>query len=174
MSARWWGIHLSGNSPTTPDDFTLRFYQDDGGGLPGALLATRSLGTTAVRTDSGLDITAFDDYEYQANFPAVSLAAATPYHFSVSNNTAADTDDDWYWSFDGLGTAADTSGSSPSDPTIGPWFATSGNNSFELSNTPIALIPDPSRVLFFGLGVLAGHRGPPPTTLKVPLIQRRL
>jgi len=52
----WWGFYASTDlvyAPTPPtDNFTLRFYSDNSG-LPGSIVGSYSIGSSASRTDTG-------------------------------------------------------------------------------------------------------------------------
>ena len=48
------------------------------------------------RTDTGIDVSNFDIYEFQANFAGIALAANTDYWIQVINDTTNEVDD-FFW-----------------------------------------------------------------------------
>jgi PEP-CTERM motif len=87
-----------------PDNFTIRIFADIGG-VPGVNPVNEFVvGNTVGRVDTGE--TQFDFYKvfsYSANIPPLTLSANTTYWLSILNDTTADTDDWWGWTYD-LGT----------------------------------------------------------------------
>lgn len=150
-SARWYGWYSFG-TPTLPDDFTIRLYED-ASGVPGAVLATITLGGSPIRTDSGSDLIGYDIYEYVADFSGLNLAASTKYHISFINDTSTG-NADWYWVDSAVAGTAHYSNSVPT----GPWIATTANRGFQLSDT--FAIPEPSLTLLSlaGLGAIGLRR----------------
>jgi hypothetical protein len=95
---QWWGVYGSGNTPTEPDDFTIRFFNIVAGVPDVVPFASYNVGDVG-RVDSGLDLLTFfanDIYSYSATIPDTLLAPGD-YLLSIVNNTAADTDDSWFW-----------------------------------------------------------------------------
>jgi hypothetical protein len=93
----WWGDYVPGNTPPGQDDFTLRIFTDASGTPSSSPLLQFSLGDLG-RLDTGIDSFGFRVYAYSALLasPAI-LSGGTTYWLSIVNNTASDTDDDWFW-----------------------------------------------------------------------------
>jgi hypothetical protein len=94
---RFWGVYFPSNTPTEADDFSV-IFDGNSGGLPDGsnVIASFSIGDPG-RIDTG-DILAGGGtiFEYVASFSALLLPAGQ-YWVSVSNDTAADSDDNWGW-----------------------------------------------------------------------------
>jgi PEP-CTERM motif len=150
--AHWWGGYFGGgdNAPTGPDNFVLRIF-DDNLGLPGNLVATRSLGAVGRQATGRnfLDISTGADlgiaeYVYWADFGPIALSDSTAYWFSVVN--IIDTDGDlWTWEL-----ARINAESAARFPPSG-WFAPiPGAVAYNLTT-----VPEPGSLALVGLG-LAG------------------
>ena len=145
----FWGIYAFGNTPTEPDDFTIRIFPDDGG-KPAIDPLHEFLVGDIGRTDTGLDDTpstsGSDIYEYWTIIPDTSLTAGVTHWLSIVNNTAADTDDNWGWS------PSSTPGNNffrNADEIA--WTNTTGSElAFNLTG-----IPEPSALVLGAMGLLS-------------------
>ena len=142
----WRGLYFPANTPTQPDNFTLQFFADVGGSPAVTPLLSLLIGNPG-RTDTGMDLTGSDLFAYSASVAPIVLAPGTVFWLSIFNNTAADSDDNWFWAMqDALGNSFERG--NPADPWV-PQVPPVGNRQdFQLTG-PIA-IPEPS-----GLGLLA-------------------
>lgn len=90
---KWWGLYVN-NTPS--DNFTLRFYSNDSG-LPGTnYLVDYNIGSSANRTDTGINSTLHnkDIYEYTYNLPAsFNASTGSTYWISILNGTTLN----WAW-----------------------------------------------------------------------------
>jgi cyclophilin family peptidyl-prolyl cis-trans isomerase len=97
---QWWGQYRDSNAAVALDDFRIRVFADDGGGvdhLPtGAPLFERAL-HNILRGDTGVSgSNGFHVFEYLATFPAFELPPGR-YWLSIVNDTTADPTSSWYW-----------------------------------------------------------------------------
>ncbi len=99
INIEWSGVYAN-STPTAPDDFTIIIYSD-GGGMPGTILNTISVGDNVNRTDTGVDDSALNIYSYNVSIPAFSTTAGTVYWLSIFNSTASG--GTWAWSRRGGG-----------------------------------------------------------------------
>lgn len=163
----WWGELYIGMPIPGADDFTIRFFGDDGG-KPGDLLRDFSIGNSASRTVDFVrpgppdPITGFPSadvltFKYSICFETGFLAQAnTKYWLSIMN---ALTDDEWLWGHSmtpGVGFEIQRSFA---DPVLGPWqpFVDAlgtplGNAAFQLNDAEIC--PEPTSIAMFGVGAL--------------------
>ena len=93
---QWTGLYFQANTPTQADNFTLEFFADVGGSPVVTPFLSLPVGNVG-RTDTGVDITGSDLFAYTANVAPIALAPNTVFWLSIFNDTAADTDDHWYW-----------------------------------------------------------------------------
>lgn len=80
-----------------PDDFAIRFFRDNGSGVPEARPYVDVPPSALVRTLTNLTGLGkrFAVYEYSTPLPApVALDANTPYYVSIVNNTSTG---EWFW-----------------------------------------------------------------------------
>ncbi len=141
----WWGGYTS-NPNTLPDDnFTIRFFADNGSGLPeddpivtlSPVNLTRTL--TGLISDEGTQI-----YRYDADLSAgVLLNAGTTYYLSIVNDTSAI--NAWGWA------GANQTGSLFGRSLLNPSWGTSseGDRAFELT-----AVPEPSTLAMSGMAVV--------------------
>jgi uncharacterized protein (TIGR03382 family) len=154
----WWGHYAPSDTPTEPDNFLLRIFEDDGGVPAISPMLDIHVGQ-ANRMDTGID--AFDSnvYEYSVDIPPTAVPAGVTHWLSVVNDTTPDTDDHWYW----LGRSQP--GGVPADRADDgtPWvaFGPGFELSFQLTNDN--LIPEPATatlglLAFIGLGAVTRRR----------------
>ena len=146
---QWTGLYAFTNTPTQPDNFTIQFFADVGGSPVVTPFLSLSVGSVG-RTDTGIDIGGADLFEYTANVAPLALAPNTAFWLSVFNNTAADTDDNWYWAMqDALGNshARDT----PADPWMLQVPPVGNRQDFQLTGPAI---PEPSVLALLAIGVI--------------------
>jgi hypothetical protein len=154
---RWWGRYASNN--VVPDNFLIRFYDDDGGGLPELVPFAEVTPASLLRTVQPPD-GAFTLFLYEADLSAaVPLLGLTDYHFSVVNDIP---DGGWSWQT----TGSSSPGSSSYRVADGDAWANDDQTSvFDLAfalETPGA-IPEPvtaglSALSLLGLIVAATRR----------------
>jgi len=103
----FWGSYGSGAS--TPgsepaDDFTIRFFADNGSGDPATTPDIQLTGLTVQRQDTGVATTSGSNvfrYSVDLSAEALSFAPSTTYYLSVVNNTTSTTA--WAWSYSNSG-----------------------------------------------------------------------
>ncbi len=144
----WWGAYFAGNTPTEPDDFTIRFFADAGGPviIPLAEFAVGDVG----RVDTGVNVGGLDVFAYSVDISPLVLTANTTFWLSIVNDTAADLNDDWFWSFDFSGTSAAFRVLDDASWTVTP----DRRMGFQLTNDVLE-VPEPATWTLFGAG-LAG------------------
>lgn len=144
----WWGIYCCSFIATEADDFTIRFYDDDGGSPALDPLAEFAAGDVG-RVDTGMDLFGqYDVYAYSADIAALTLAADASYWLSIVNDTDTDSDDNWYWSYEfgGNGSGRLIDGQA--------WSSGIAQMGFQLTDDAVA-VPEPASLTLFGVG-LAG------------------
>ncbi len=95
---RVWGGYFTGNTPITPDNFTVIFH-DNAGGVPGANAAPpEALASAACREIAAVGtLFGVDEYVYLLRLATpVSLAAGT-YWVEIYNDTTANQGNVWAW-----------------------------------------------------------------------------
>jgi len=146
----WFGGYFFEDTPTEPDNFTLRLY-DDQGGLPTETpFATVPL-TLFSRSNTGLTVGTSELYQYQANVGSIALGPGVTW-ISIVNDTAADADDIWGWG--GLLNV----GNYASRTSIGSggWSSFPHELGFTLYDTPFEpnpALPEPAVLILLGLGL---------------------
>jgi hypothetical protein len=136
----WWGYYDSVDDipPITVDDFSIIFYEDDGGN-PGNLVAQFDAGMVTRVPDVN------DVFMYEYVLPAaLDLQAGTTYYVSIVNNTAGPSR--WLWNFSGPGDGWQR------DLPGGDWGL-----GFSLSDTSFRLtgnvVPEPAGLSLLGMGI---------------------
>lgn len=148
----WWGAYVPSDTPTTPDNFTIRFYQDNGG-LPQATaflaLNVGDVGRVATgdKTFSTLANRLVNLYAFSTVIEPLTLNPNTPYWLSIQNDLAKDPDDVWGWTVSKLG-----SGNMAARFGTGPW-ATETLFRPELAFN-LTAVPEPATLLLMGSGLL--------------------
>jgi hypothetical protein len=91
-----WGSYLDGSAPT--DTFSIRFFNDNGSGLPETTPFEEQGGVAATRVDTGQTaIGGQPIFKYTFNLSSpVALTSSTPYYLSIVNNTSEASR--WEWS----------------------------------------------------------------------------
>ena len=148
---QWWGGYFSANTPTTPDNFTIRFYTITAGVPSTVVLLSYNVGNVG-RVDSGLDSFGDDIYVYSATIPDTILPAGQ-YLLSIVNDTTADTDDQWGWA-----TSNQNAGAAwLRDFDAGPWQSYSAEFAFNISGPVNGNgVPDTgTSALLFTIGLAA-------------------
>ncbi len=158
---QWWGVYVGmegfDNTPTEPDDFTVRIFEDAEGSPSVNPLMEMNLGDVGRVATGDKLYEFFDIFEYQVNIPQLTLTPNTTYWLSIVNNTIADPDDDWYW----LTSAAAQGNSYYRFDDSESWSELNqfdselgGDLAFQLSNDS-AQVPEPASVLgLLALGTL--------------------
>ncbi len=152
----WSGLYYSSNTPTEPDDFTLRFYTDSAG-LPdnAGLIGIYTPGNAVNRVDSGVNgAGGLDIFNYSVDITPLMLSAGI-YWISIVNDTTADTDDNWLWS---LSSAIVTGGGDSAFQTGTSSTWSSGNSEYSFVLNDVSAVPVPAAVWLMG-SALAGLLG---------------
>jgi hypothetical protein len=154
---QWWGGYAGSNTPTGPDNFTIRLFTITAGVPSTVPLFSYAVGNSVGRVDSGLNAGAIDIYSYTATIPDTLLASGD-YLLSIVNNTAADTDDNWYWA------TSSQSGATWERASDGQTWNFRNNKEFAF-NIGGTAVPEPgtNALLFIGFGLVG-----------LFLVQRRL
>jgi hypothetical protein len=143
----WWGKLATGG-----ENFQFTFYAD-GGGVPGAVLASSggSLSKMTVNVGSPFDPVTFYSSDLDTPFTAT---AGTTYWLSVFDQSP---DASWQWlDAENVGDGG-RQGENPGPP----WNAGTPDLAFELTGTPaLTSVPEPSALALLGAGgvALAGWR----------------
>jgi PEP-CTERM motif len=153
----WFGFFRTDESPAPlTDNFSIRFYGDNGGVPMVNFLHEVLVGNSANSTDTGLQVDgepAWDLFKYDVDIAPIVLNPGTTYWLSIVNNTP---DDGWFW-------AADVTVGGQSAVGLGSlWFPIS-NFEFAFSLTDDLInpnpnpnpVPEPSTMILLGTG-LAG------------------
>jgi hypothetical protein len=151
---QWWGFYAGGNTPTTPDAFTIRFFTITAG-VPAVVPLFDYFVGDVGRVDSGLNAGSSDIYSFTTTIPDTLLPAGS-YLLSIVNNTAADTDDDWWWAFSGHLPQAARERNNDGQP----WGNLLRETAFNISG-PSAVPETGSSILLLAfalIGLLAVHR----------------
>lgn len=150
-SVNWSGVYYSNDTPTAPDDFTIRIFSENGG-LPDPVgevgLSPFSIGNAVNRVDSGDTAFGRTVYDYSANIGPTTLTAGVTYWISIFNNTSLDTDDNWNWSLTSSGVIAGSA--SAFTTNTNNWQGAATEMSFSLSDTQVSAVPVPAAVWLMG------------------------
>lgn len=104
-SVTWWGMGIEeafGLPPAHPSSFTVGIYADGGGGMPGALLSTTTIGNGANATNTGymyaglISVFSFDG----ALATPFEATAGTTYWIGIVDPTPYAS---WYWTSSAAG-----------------------------------------------------------------------
>lgn len=94
---RYWGVNSTNFSDPLAfvNSFRVRFFEDDGTGLPGALVSDQTISKNSVTVAAGTTIY----FSHELTLPApVDLAAGTTYWLSIAaNKQFNDTQNYWSW-----------------------------------------------------------------------------
>lgn len=144
----WNGFYAFNNTPLATDNFTIQLFANVGGAPATTPLLTVAIGNSAVRTDTGVNTSSgnFDIFAYSVDVAPITLAPNTAFWISIFNNTAADSNDNWFWSMQ------DAVGNSyfRTDLVAGAWTQINNRHSFELTGT---VVPAPPSLLLLAIGV---------------------
>lgn len=149
---RWTGLYAFSNTPTTADNFTVQFFQQDFlTDLPRTVpIHSFSVGNV-TRTDTGIDLAGFNLYAYSAAV-SLSLFPSVPYWVSIGNDTAEDTDDTWQWG--AWLTSSLSDGSVARLSTSNAWSRSGYILDFELIGDAVTSIPEPGVVPLLASGLI--------------------
>ena len=106
----FWGTYFDGGGDCSglgPDAFEVKYYDDNGSNLPGALIASFSQSATTLTVSpafpTGNSIAGLvPEYEYSASHAGVPVTAGTCYWIEITNLNA--TGCSWFWGIDDLTT----------------------------------------------------------------------
>ncbi|MBK7676225.1 MAG: hypothetical protein IPJ27_16565 [Candidatus Accumulibacter sp.] len=164
----WWGSYLEDpGDPATPlrkDDFTVRFFADDGSGAPKALPTETILQQPARSSTLLVDKERAPVYRFDLDLALapVTLAAGRNYLSVVNQFDVLDSRAEWYWLL------SDTTGQNfyrvvDRDPWSRALNPPKGNLAFQVSGNPGTAIPVPGSLLLVLSGLaglnLVGLRG---------------
>lgn len=91
----WQGMYNNGTVIPDTDDFTISFYEDDGFGSVGQLIASVEVGDVVNRVATGASFGDSLFYEYEASIdPGIEVITGSIYWISIVNDTALL---GWYW-----------------------------------------------------------------------------
>lgn len=159
-SINWFGGYGVGTDlPELVDDFIIAFFDANGGQPAENPFATRYIGATAERVDTGETydnfITPFPNYAYSANIEGVSLLGGTDYYISIINNTQG-YEQDWLWGSSlyqtGLGDGGWTCRRTVT-PSCSQWQSRGTDQAFTLNSH--VLVSAPATLGLFALALAA-------------------
>ena len=158
---RWWGDYDDSNVGALTDDFTIRFFLEDG--VTGNPLTTpfqEYTGISTSRTDSGFLNTALSPdavvYEYVFNLPSTLNLTAGDYWISIVNDIPTN-NDNWAWTAtDNVAPRWNRAGNSGS---ANSWNSgLTGQLAYELNDAAITPVPEPSVLALTGLPLIIAYR----------------
>ncbi len=91
----FWGGYYPTNTVLDPDHFTVIFRADDGGGLPGAMIASMNDVAADIKFATGRILFGVDEHEYTINVDPPQPVPELVW-IEIYNNTDPSTDD-WFW-----------------------------------------------------------------------------
>jgi hypothetical protein len=145
----WFGAYAFNNIPPALDNFTIRFFNFTGPTPDINPFLVLPLGHVS-RSDTGLNIGAFDVFQYDVAVPDLPLAPGK-YLLSIVNNTAG-TQSDWYWA-----NSNDVGNAFERGVDTNRWIPIDGRGgelSFALTNDVVS-VPEPSSWMLLALGTLS-------------------
>ena len=153
-NVRWWGNYSNAvTPPTSADDFTIRFFLEDGStGNPQVSPFQEYTGISGSRLDSGFLHTSVGPvFQYDFNLPSQLDLNAQDYWISIVNNTAS-TATDWSWTELNEIAPRWNRSSHANAWNDGPV----GQLAYQLNDELIASVPEPSTIILAGLPMLMG------------------
>ena len=158
-SIRWWGEYGTSDPGTLTDDFTIRFFLEDGSsGNPLTTPFQEYTGISTSRSDSGFLQTALTPdaviFEHVFNLPATLNLTAGDYWISIVNDIPTNTDN-WYWAAtDNIAPRWNRNGNSG---TANSWNSgLTGQLAYELNDAAITPVPEPSVLALTGIPLMLG------------------
>jgi hypothetical protein len=144
---QWTGLYAFNNSPLATDNFTIQFFVNAAGVPAVAPFLSLPIGNVP-RVDTGVNASFGSDiFSYSANVAPIPLAPGTTFWMSIFNNTAADTNDNWFWGM----TDAAGNGAFRSDQ-VSAWTTIGFRTDFTLTG-PLA-VSEPSSLALLSIAVI--------------------
>lgn len=147
-SVTWYGMGIEealGLPPAHPASFTISFYADGVGSMPGTLLGSTTVGGSANPVDTGINVSGvISVFRYNATLSTpLQLSAGTTYWIGITDPTSYAS---WFW---GSGIGGDGVHSQLVAGVPEPNLAE--DLSFTLDGT-VGVVPEPASALLFMLG----------------------